>query len=109
MGRVFDEGKSLRYAGLNPVSVEDETDGTDFKLQVPHWLVNDKTSFLTGGSESDPDASRAFLRFQDEALYSQIDRITVVGENDDKQGDFEMRDPKGSEWSLDLTDRKSVV
>ena len=107
VGRVFDEGKDLRYAGLTPVSVKDETDGTDFKLQVPHWLATDRLRFLTGGSKEDPDASKAFLRFQDEALYSQIDRISVVGENNDKQGDFVKRDPNGSEWSLDLSTVKN--
>ncbi|MGV0428237.1 Ig-like domain-containing protein, partial [Corynebacterium pyruviciproducens] len=107
VGRVFDEGKDLRYAGLAPVSVKDETDGTDFKLQVPHWLVKDRTGFLTGGSKEDPDASKAVLRFQDKALYSQIDRISGVGENNDKQGDFVKRDPNGSEWSLDLSTVKN--
>ncbi|MCI6207267.1 MAG: hypothetical protein SPK00_05205 [Corynebacterium glucuronolyticum] len=107
VGRVFDEGKDVRYAGLTSVSVKDETDGTDFKLQVPHWLVTGRTIFLTGGSTEDSDASKAFLRFQDEALYSQIDRISVVGENNDKQGDFVKRDPNGSEWSLDLSTVKN--
>ncbi|MFP7666056.1 MAG: Ig-like domain-containing protein, partial [Corynebacterium pyruviciproducens] len=102
VGRVYDEGDGVRFAGLTPSYEFKNEDGSDFFIAAPHWLKLDKRTFLTGGSQSDPDASKAFLKFRDKDLYSQIDRIVVVGDNDEKLGELTKRDPEGSEWQLDF-------
>ncbi|PAT05631.1 hypothetical protein CKJ81_09065, partial [Corynebacterium hadale] len=103
-GRINDNGQSegLRYAGLIPEFVDAQQNNPQYVFQVPHRHTVD----WNGGKapEGDLDTSSQFIRFRDENLYSQIDRIELVGYNGDPQGSFTKRDPNGSEWGLKFAD-----
>ena len=99
-GRINDNGEEdgLLYAGLVPEFTNAQQNNPQYVFKVPHLR---KAIWNTGKTpEGDTDANGQYIRFRDEALYSQIARIELVGENGDQQGSFTKRDPKGSEWGL---------
>ncbi|WP_035010263.1 hypothetical protein, partial [Corynebacterium jeikeium] len=106
-GRINDNGEEdgLLYAGLVPEFTDAQQNDPQYVFKVPHLR---KLSWNAGKTpEGDTDANGQFIRFRDEALYSQIARIELVGVNGDQQGSFTKRDPNGSEWGLKFEDTKN--
>ena len=106
-GRVNDNGEKdgLLYAGLVPEFVDAQQNNPQYVFKVPH--LRDAVWNAGKAPEGDTDANGQYIRFRDEALYSQIARIELVGVNGDHQGSFTKRDPKGSEWGLKFKDTKN--
>ncbi|RMD19044.1 hypothetical protein, partial [Corynebacterium gottingense] len=99
-GRINDNGEEdgLLYAGLVPEFTDAQQNNPQYVFKVPHLR---KAIWNTGKTpKGDTDANGQYIRFRDEALYSQIARIELVGTEGDAQGSFTKRDPKGSEWGL---------
>ena len=106
-GRINDNGEKdgLLYAGLVPEFVDAQQNNPQYVFKVPH--LRDAVWNAGKAPEGDTDANGQYIRFRDEALYSQIARIELVGVNGDHQGSFTKRDPKGSEWGLKFKDTKN--
>ena len=106
-GRINDNGEEdgLLYAGLVPEFVDAQQNNPQYVFKVPH--LRDAVWNAGKAPEGDTDANGQYIRFRDEALYSQIARIELVGVNGDHQGSFTKRDPKGSEWGLKFKDTKN--
>ena len=106
-GRINDNGEKdgLLYAGLVPEFTDAQQNNPQYVFKVPHL----RNAVWNAGKapEGDTDANGQYIRFRDEALYSQIARIELVGVNGDHQGSFTKRDPKGSEWGLKFEDTKN--
>ncbi|MGV0374976.1 hypothetical protein ACUY2P_05235, partial [Corynebacterium hadale] len=103
-GRIYDNGDEdgVRYVGLIPEFTDAQQNNPQYVFKVPHL----RKAGWNGGTTpaGDTDANNQFIRFHDEALYSQIARIELVGTEGDAQGSFTKRDPNGSEWSLNFDD-----
>ena len=106
-GRINDNGEKdgLLYAGLVPEFVDAQQNNPQYVFKVPH--LRDAVWNAGKAPEGDTDANGQYIRFRDEALYSQIARIELVGVEGDHQGSFTKRDPKGSEWGLKFEDTKN--
>ncbi|WP_083317094.1 hypothetical protein, partial [Corynebacterium sp. HMSC071B10] len=106
-GRIYDNGENdgLLYVGLVPEFVDAQQNDPQYVFKIPHLR---KIVWNAGKTpDGDADANGQFIRFRDEALYSQIARIELVGVNGDQQGSFAKRDPNGSEWGLKFEDAKN--
>ncbi|MCS4490762.1 putative Ig domain-containing protein, partial [Corynebacterium sp. ES2775-CONJ] len=104
-GLVYDNDSALRYVNLNQPSYKDLSDGTDAFLVLNWWYGATPLGRAFGTDEKIKDAGKIFLRFADEAFYSQIDRIETEGQLGAKGPSFTKRvdaDGKsdGSEWEI---------